>query len=127
MLKEAEAAGWRAPGSIPNTHNMGGEMIRQHLAVAPSEFKKLTMIAKEMLKLSGPTNRLDSWVRNFASNVRDTASKLMTASKKEGIGQMTYGSTGNRGDISKTKGIAEATDIKRAENFATNFKKSFPD
>jgi hypothetical protein len=127
MLKEAEVAGWRAPGSIPNTPNMGGEMIRQHLAVAPSEFKKLTMIAKEMLKLSGPTNRLDSWVRNFASNVKDTASKLMTASKKEGIGQMTYGSTGNRGDISKTKSIAESSDIKRAENFATNFKKSFPD
>jgi len=127
MLKEAEAAGWKAPGSIPNTPNMGGEYIRQHLAVAPSEFKRLTMIAKEMLKLSGPSNRFDSWVNNFANKVNDTASKLMTASKKDGIGQMTYGATGNRGNISKTKAINEKSDIKRAENFVSNFEKSFPD
>jgi len=107
ILKEAEANGWKAPRSIPDTANMTGEQIRRHLAVTPRQFKNLVNLSKEMLKLSGPSNRFDSWVRNFASNVNDTASKLMTASKKDGIGQMTYGATGERGDITKAKGIAD--------------------
>jgi len=127
QLKEAEEAGWKAPGSIANTPNMSGEHIRQHLAVTPKQFEKLALISKEMLKLSGPSNRFDSWVRNFSKNVNDTASQLMTASKKEGIGQMTYGATGSRGNITKAKSIAEASDIKRAENFATKYEKAYRD
>jgi hypothetical protein len=107
ILKEAEANGWKAPRSIPDTANMSGEQIRRHLAVTPRQFKNLVGLTKEMLKLSGPSNRFDPWVSNFSKNVNDTASKLMTAAKKDGIGQMTYGATGERGDITKAKGIAD--------------------
>ena len=56
-----------------------------------------------MLQLGGPENRLNSWVNNFEKNVNKTASQLMTAAKKEGIGQMTYGATGTRVDFNKSK------------------------
>jgi hypothetical protein len=125
ILKEAEANGWKAPRSIPDTANMTGEQIRRHLAVTPRQFKNLVNLSKEMLKLSGPSNRFDSWVRNFASNVNDTASKLMTASKKDGIGQMTYGATGERAGITKSKAIAEQMDIKRDEEFVAKYEKAF--
>jgi hypothetical protein len=122
MLKEAEANGWRAPGSIPDTDSMGGEHIRQHLAVTPSQFKKLVLLSKEMLKLSGPSNRLDSWVRNFSNNVNNTASMLMTAAKKEGIGQMTYGATGSRANINKSKDIYNKAEDERTLAFIKKYE-----
>jgi len=125
LLKEAEKNGWHAPGSIPDTDTMGGEHIRQHIAVAPSQFKALVMLSKEMLKLSGPSNRLDSWVRNFSRNVNDTASKLMTAARKEGIGQMTYGATGGKANISKSKSIQEKVESERTEDFINKYENAY--
>jgi hypothetical protein len=122
ILLEAEEAGWRPPGSIPDTDSMGGEHIRQHLAVTPSQFKKLALLSKEMLKLSGPSNRLDSWVRNFKNNVNNTASMLMTAARKEGIGQMTYGATGSKGNISKSKAIYEKAEDERTLAFIKKYE-----
>jgi hypothetical protein len=104
MLKEAKEAGWKKPGSIPDTDSMNGEYIRAHLAVTPAQFKKLASLSKEMLQLDGKQNKLKRFVDGFAGRVNKTAATLMTAAKENGngIGQMTYGATGEMGDISKS-------------------------
>jgi len=104
MLKEAKDAGWKAPGSIRDTDSMNGEYIRAHLAVTPAQFKALAALSKEMLQLDGRYNKLKRFIDGFAGRVNKTASILMTAAKENGngIGQMTYGATGEKGDISKS-------------------------
>jgi len=104
LLKEATDAGWKEPGSIRDTDSMNGEYIRAHLAVTPAQFKTLSSLSKEMLQLSGKDNKLKRFVDGFADRVKRTASTLMTAAKENGngIGQMTYGATGEKGDISKS-------------------------
>jgi len=46
----------------------------------------------------------------------------MTAARKEGIGQMTYGATGNRGNISKSKAIYEKSEDERTLAFIKKYE-----
>ncbi len=103
LLKVASDNGWKAPNAIRSTETKSAKDIRDHLAVTPRQFKELANLAKEMLQLGGPEERLNSWVNNFEKNVNRTGSALMTAARKNGIGQMSYGATGSRANIEMIK------------------------
>ncbi len=105
LLNVARENGWKAPNEVRGTENKSAKDILAHLAVTPKQFKELAKLAQEMLQLGGPENKLNSWVNNFEKNVNKTASQLMTASKRDGIGQMTYGATGTRINLKEPKQV----------------------
>jgi len=89
LLKEAEDNGWVRPGQMPADQ-------QRSLAVTPKQFENLVDIVGDHLEISGPEDKLSSWANDFAGRVNRTAQILLSASRRGGINQMSYGSSGER-------------------------------
>lgn len=119
MLKEAEDNGW-----VPDDRIALSD--KRSLAVTPKQFENLINLAGDYLKISGPENRLNSWADSFASNVKKTATNLFEAAYYDGngIGQMTYGATGNRANVSD---FVEKVEGERTQNFIDQYQRAYPE
>lgn len=96
ILKEAQALGWRPPGSID-------ERQRMNLAVRPDNFLKMVGLAADLLAVHGPSSNFTAFVNNFSSNVMRTKNDLLKDSlvKAAGIGQMSVSGGGSRVKVTK--------------------------
>ena len=119
MLKEAEDNGW-----VPDDRIALSD--KRSLAVTPKQFENLINLAGDFLKISGPENKLNSWADSFASNVKKTATSLFDAAYYDGngIGQMTYGATGNRANVSD---FVEKVEGERTQNFIDQYQRAYPE
>jgi len=108
-LKAARNAGWKQPFSIGGNESESGEYIRSNLAVKPSQFRELVMIAKDALGLKAGVNSrgYETWHRNYAKKVHENARTLLKEAQQHGLGQMSP--TGGGGKYSGNTDFAEST------------------
>ena len=99
MLKQARSLGYIPPfGRIKSDEKVtldqvlaGNPQARQHVAVKPSNFRKLfDIIETNDLKLTGPESKVHSWVNEFEHNVDRGYNALKRRTKKTGIGQLSF-------------------------------------